>query len=73
MTEATKLFPRYLMKIDGKRKFLSLGEAAVAYDSGLVRVSFGRYVLHEDFTVVPMSEKDKRRISDAADEYSANK
>ena len=69
----TKLFPKYLMKIDGKRQFLSLGQAATAYDCGFARVSFGHYVLHEDYTVVPMSEKDKSCISNAADEYSANK
>lgn len=66
-------FPKYLMKINGGRKFLPFGEAYVAYDSGSARVEFGRYVLNEDFSVRKMTDEDKSKISDAADKYSASK
>jgi len=66
-------FPKYLMKVGGDRKFVTFREAYVLYDSGLVRVDFGRYVLEKDFSVRPMTDKDKAKISEAADEYSASK
>jgi hypothetical protein len=66
-------FPKFLMKIGGNRKFLSLSEAYIAFDSGFLYVEFGRYVLNEDFSVRKMTEEDKKKISDAADEYSASK
>lgn len=66
-------FPKYLMKINGKRKFLSFRDACVAYDSGLVKVEFGRYVLNEDFSARKMTKEDKTKIRKAADEYCARK
>jgi hypothetical protein len=66
-------FPKYLMKVDGKRHFLNLAEAARAYDNGLVTVDFGRYVLHHDYSVDKMTADDRRKISDAADRYAASK
>ena len=66
-------FPKYLMKINGKRVFCSFRDAYVAYDSGWVPVQFGRYVLNADFTVRPMDDRDKAKISEAADEYSGSK
>jgi hypothetical protein len=71
--EGTKLWPKYLMKINGRRQFLTLGEAGRAYDNGMVSVEFGRYVLSEDFSVVPMNDTDRKEISDAADRYSESK
>ncbi len=66
-------FPKYLMKIDGERKFLSFRDACVAYGSGLVKVEFGRYVLNEDFSAREMTEQDKLEIERAADKYSSGK
>jgi len=66
-------FPKYLMKIDGDRKFLSFRNASVAYNSGHARVEFGIYVLNEDFSVRKMTSEDQSNISTAADEYSASK
>ena len=66
-------FPKYLMKIDGQRKFLSLSEAGRAYDSGFTKVDFGRYILNADFTVRPMEESDRVNISEAADKHSESK
>lgn len=72
MSQSDK-FPKYLMKINRERKFLTFREAYVTYDSGLAQVEFGRYVLNEDFSVRKMTDEDKSKISDAADEYSASK
>ncbi len=69
----TEDFPKYLMKIDGERKFLSFRDAYVAYDLGFVPVEFGRYVLNADFSVQKMTEEDKSEISYAADKYNAGK
>lgn len=66
-------FPKYLMKINGNRKFLTFKEAFVAYDSGSADVKFGQYVLKEDFSVRKMNDDDRSRIIKAADEYSASK
>ena len=66
-------FPKYLMKINGQRQFLPLDKAAAAYDSGHDQVSFGRYVLNADFSVGLMEEADRKRVSDAAGEYSGSK
>lgn len=69
----SKDFPKYLLKVDGQRKFYTFAEAYVLYDSGMVKVEFGRYVLYEDFTVRKMDESDKSAISKAADKYSESK
>ncbi len=66
-------FPKYLMKIDGNRRYLTFEEAAAAYNSGMSQVEFGRHVLNEDFTVRLMTTEDMSRISCAADRYSASK
>jgi len=70
---ASNDFPKYLMVIDGKLHFVPFREAYVAYDNGFVPVEFGQYVLNHDFSVREMTEEDKSKISDAADEYSASK
>lgn len=61
------------MVINGGRIFLPFRDAYVAYDSGQARVEFGEYVLNEDFSVRKMDDDDQRKISHAADEYSASK
>ena len=74
-------WPKYAMsswlpekpKEDKNRKFLSFGAAAQLYDSGFLQREFGIYVLYPDFTMRRMTEVDQEKISDAADEYSANK
>ena len=66
-------FPKYEMIINGRREFLCRHEAARAYDSGFVKVSFGSLVMSEDFSTRPLTDADKATISDAADEYSASK
>jgi hypothetical protein len=66
-------FPKYLMKINGQRKFLSLRDAYVAYDSGFDKVKFGIYVLEKDFSVRKMTEEDAEKISNFADKHSESK
>jgi len=66
-------FPKYLMKMDGNREFMNLWQAGKAYDNGFARVSFGRYVLNEDFSIRPMTDEDRALISSVADEHSGNK
>ncbi len=63
-------FPKYLMKINGDRRYLSFGEACAAYDSGTRKVEFGRYVLDSDFRVREMTDEDRSKISRGADEHS---
>ncbi len=72
MSEKTE-YPKYLMKVNGDRKFFPFAEAAAIYDSGHERVEFGRYVLNEDFSVRKMTDEEKWKISRAADEYSHSK
>ena len=72
MSEPTN-FPRYLMKINGNRRFLPFNEAYAIYDSGFAKVEFGHYVLNEDFSVRRMTNEDRSKISNAADKHSGNK
>ena len=66
-------FPKYLMKIDGQRRFLTFHEAAADYDSGSHQVEFGCYVLDADFSVREMTQEDREGISRAADDHSSSK
>jgi hypothetical protein len=66
-------FPKYLMKINGQRKFLSFERAYVMFDSGSDQVEFGRYVLEADFSVRKMTDEDREAISEAAERYSDSK
>ena len=69
----TEHFPKYLMKVGEKRIFLKFAEAAQVYNSGTCNVSFGQYVLDSDFSVRKMEDNDRKKISRAADAYSASK
>ena len=66
-------FPKYLMRVDGRQRFLNLAEAARAYTYCHVIVDFGCLVLHRDLSVDKMTHGDRRKISDAADRYAASK
>ncbi len=66
-------FPRYLLKVNGKRIFYSFFDAVVLLDSGFENVRFGRYVLNADFSVSLMREEDREKLLKAADEYGASK
>jgi len=67
-------YPRYSMMIDGKLEWLPLGEAASAYDCGWVQVEFGPCVIDaEDLEPRLITDDDKRKISNLADEISGSK
>lgn len=67
-------YPLYEMVVGGKIEWCSLRQAAIFYDCGLVPVSFGTQVIDSLGDVPrPITDDDKRRISDRADEYSASK
>lgn len=64
------------MIINGKRQWLGLHSAGVAYDSGWARVEFGETVVDptgDDLVIREMTDQDRAKISDYADEWSANK
>lgn len=66
-------FPKYLMRVNGERRFLTFRNAYIALNSGFDHVTFGRYVLNEDDSVRKMTGEDRSKISNAADKYSASK
>ncbi len=66
-------FPRYLMIVDGKRRWLPLGDAGVVYDSGWVSVNIGGKVCEADGTERDITDAERNRISVIADEHSGNK
>ena len=70
-------FPLYEMKVDGKRKYLPFREAYITFDSGFMDVDTGDFVLEflneNRFELRPMTKEDEKKISNAADEYSASK
>lgn len=66
-------FPRYELVVDGHSHWLTLYQAGVAYDNNWVPVSIGGHVLHKDGTVRDITDQERARISDLADEHSASK
>ena len=70
---ATSEFPKYLMEIDGKKKFFTIRDAGVWYDNGFMRVEIGGEVLEADFSVREITKEEREKISEIADEYSASK
>ncbi len=63
-------FPKCLMIINGRMKFLSVKEASEAYNSGFGHVEFGEYVLAEDMSVSVMQDEYKKFVADYADKNS---
>lgn len=64
---------KYLMVVDGKQYFQSLGQAGASYDCGWMPVEIGDLVLLADWSTRPMNDHDRDEIRDAADEYSGSK
>ena len=66
--------PRYLMRIDDKKKFLPIREAGVVFDSGWHDVEIYGLVLEGDGeTVRAITPEERDKIRDIADEYSSSK
>ncbi len=55
-------FPKYLMIINGKKRFLSLKDAAEVNDAGFGRIEFGEYVLSENFEPSDLTDEHKTLI-----------
>ena len=64
---------RYLMIIDGDRKWLPIEEAGVAYDNGYAPVTIGGYVLVGDFIERKITNAERRKIVAIADKHSESK
>ncbi len=66
-------FPLYKMVVDGKEQWLSIREAGIVYDSGWTPVAIGGLVLEAAGVPREITEEEKQRISNIADEWSASK
>jgi hypothetical protein len=64
--------PRYQMMVDGNEEWHPIRNAGVVYDTGWVPVSIGGEVRELDITR-PITDEERLRISDIADEYSGSK
>lgn len=70
---SSNTFPMYLMIIEGERCFLSLQEAGKVFDNGHINVSIGNLVRESDRSVRNITPEEVTKISEVADEYSADK
>ncbi len=73
-------FPKYLtvrsiphLGMPEIRTFMSMGEAGVLFDSGMMKVEIEALVLESDFTVRLLSKAEGALISALADANSDNK
>lgn len=73
LPDANAEWPRYNMVINGKSEWLTLKRAGIAFDSGWMPVKIGGQVLLEDGTVRDITRLERQRISDIAEEWSADK
>lgn len=58
---------------DYSYSWLGLNEAGHLFDSGLIDVRFGEWVIEPNSVPRPMVAEDKAKIADKADEISASK
>lgn len=66
-------YPLYLMLVDGDRRWMSLREAGITFDSGWVKVEIGGWVRDTETTERPITQEERNRISEIADEWSSSK
>lgn len=60
-------YPQYLIIIGGSQCFFSLEQAYVAFGRTDTHVAFGDFVLLIDHSLRPMTDEDRRMISNGAD------
>ena len=66
--------PKYLLSVNGEKKFYPLAQAGIVWDNGFADVRMIGLVLEEDgVTVRDIRDDEKRRIQKIADDYSASK
>ena len=63
----------YLMVVNGERHWMTLNQAGKVYDSGWYPVSIGGQVMDEDGKERDITDEERKRIADIADECSASK
>ena len=69
-----KSYPQYQMYVNGAQEWHSLHSAGARYDCGFLPVRIGDLVIETpDATPRPMTDDDRRRIANAADDYSDSK
>jgi hypothetical protein len=61
------------MNIGGRRVFLPLEDAGITYDNGFLPVEIMGMVLEDDDTVRDITDEERNKIRDIADEHSASK
>ena len=66
-------FPLYEMIVNGRQEWHTLRDAGVVYDYGHFPVAIGGKVLDRPGMPRDITEEERRRISDIADEWSASK
>jgi len=66
-------FPRYQMFVDDNELWQSLREAGRTYDFGFAPVRIGGKVLDQGGLVRDITDEEKSRISEIAEEYSDSK
>jgi hypothetical protein len=72
-TTQSREFPRYLLSIEGQKKFVTMQEAGVLYDSGHLRVECLDLVLGADFSVRGITHEEISEMCRIADAHSASK
>lgn len=66
-------YPKYLIITNGRRQWLPLRQAGIAWDNGWAKVEMGSFVLEADGTERPITAAEQVQIQDIADDYSASK
>ncbi len=65
---------KYLLIIDGKKKFCTLVDAGITWDNGFIDVRMGGLVLEKDgCSVRDITKEEMQKIQRIADDYSASK
>lgn len=66
-------FPKFQMFINKQERWLPLHEAGRMYDYGYAPVEIGEQV-YDDYGVMrPITDEERQKIVDVADEWSENK
>lgn len=66
-------FPRYLMKVGTEQQFLAIEDASMVYDFGHLPVQIVGLVLESTYHVRDITDEERGKIVELAEEYSANK
>ena len=74
MESKNSVFPLYLMIRDGSRVWLHIRDAGRLYDSGFIPVSIGGKVIRDESgSEHDITDEERQRIVNIADDYSGNK